>query len=57
MYLARQIKPGLPVIYLTGAADTLALREQRDPIIMKPYSCATLLKIVSSATGSQGEQR
>jgi PAS domain S-box-containing protein len=45
--LARQIQPDLPVIYVTGVADLLALREQaRDPIVMKPYSSATLLKIV-----------
>jgi PAS domain S-box-containing protein len=45
--LARQTRPDLPVIYVTGVADTLALREQaRDPIVMKPYSGATLLKIV-----------
>jgi PAS domain S-box-containing protein len=48
--LARQIQPSLPVIYLTGAADTLALQEQRDPIVMKPYSSATLLKIVRDLT-------
>jgi hypothetical protein len=31
----------------TGVADTLALREQaRDPIVMKPYSGVTLVKIV-----------
>jgi PAS domain S-box-containing protein len=47
VHLARQIQPDLPVIYVTGVADTLALREQaRDPIVMKPYSSATLLKIV-----------
>ena len=35
--LARQTRPDLPVIYVTGVADTLALREQaRDPIVMKP---------------------
>jgi len=45
--LARQTRPDLPVIYVTGVADTLALREEaRDPIVMKPYSGATLLKIV-----------
>jgi PAS domain S-box-containing protein len=45
--LARQIQPDLPVIYVTGVADMLAAREEaRDPIVMKPYSSATLLKIV-----------
>jgi signal transduction histidine kinase len=45
--LARQIQPELPVIYVTGAADALSLREQaHDPIVMKPYSRAALLKIV-----------
>jgi nitrogen-specific signal transduction histidine kinase/CheY-like chemotaxis protein len=48
--LARQIQPNLPVIYLTGAADTLTLQEQRDPIVMKPYSSLTLLKIVRDLT-------
>ena len=45
--LARQTRPDLPVIYVTGVADTLALREHvRDPIVMKPYSGVTLVKIV-----------
>jgi CheY-like chemotaxis protein len=45
--LARQIQPDLPVIYVTGAADALSQREQgHDPIVMKPYSRAALLKIV-----------
>ena len=45
--LARQIQPDLPVIYVTGAADALSLGEQvRDPIVRKPYSRATLLKVV-----------
>jgi PAS domain S-box-containing protein len=48
--LARQIQPNMPVIYLTGAADTLALKEQSDPIVMKPYSSTTLLKIVRDLT-------
>ncbi len=47
VHLARQIQPHLAVIYVTGAADTSALREQaRDPIVMKPYSSATLLEAV-----------
>jgi PAS domain S-box-containing protein len=54
VHLARQIQPNLPVIYVTGAADTLALREQaRDPVFMKPYSCATLLKIVRESMRAQ----
>jgi signal transduction histidine kinase/CheY-like chemotaxis protein len=45
--LARQLQPDLPVIYVTGAADALSLREQgRDPIVRKPYSRTGLLKIV-----------
>jgi CheY-like chemotaxis protein len=45
---ARQFRPDLPVIYVTGAADALSLRERvRDPIVMKPYSRAGLLKIVN----------
>jgi signal transduction histidine kinase/CheY-like chemotaxis protein len=45
--LARQIQPDLPVIYVTGAADALSLREQaHDPIVTKPYSRAALLKAV-----------
>jgi CheY-like chemotaxis protein len=46
--LARSIQPGLPVIYVTGAADTLG-REKvppDDPIVMKPYTRADLLKVV-----------
>ncbi len=46
--VAREMQPNLPVIYVTGAAD--ALRPGRlplgDPILMKPYSRASLLKIV-----------
>jgi PAS domain S-box-containing protein len=46
--LARQIQPNLPVAYLTGAADGLTPGELQscDPIVMKPYSRATLLKAV-----------
>jgi signal transduction histidine kinase/CheY-like chemotaxis protein len=45
--LARQLQPDLRVIYVTGAADALSLRDQaHDPIVMKPYSRAALLKIV-----------
>jgi PAS domain S-box-containing protein len=46
--LAREIQPNLPVAYLTGAADRLTPGELRsqDPIVMKPYSRAALLKIV-----------
>ena len=44
--LARQIQPNLPVIYVTGAADTPALREwgNHDPVVMKPYARAALLR-------------
>jgi two-component SAPR family response regulator len=46
--LARSIQPGLPVIYVTGVADTLGRDRvpSDDPIVMKPYSRATLLKVV-----------
>ena len=45
--LARQTQPDLPVIYVTGVADTLALQEQeRDPVVTKPYNGPVLLKIV-----------
>jgi CheY-like chemotaxis protein len=45
--LARQIQPDLRIIYVTGAADALSLRDQsHDPIVMKPYSRTALLKIV-----------
>jgi len=46
--LARQIQPNLPVIYVTGAADTPAPGEPQshDPVVMKPYARAALLRIV-----------
>jgi CheY-like chemotaxis protein len=46
--LAREIQPGLPVIYLTGAADTLVPGRPPlgDPVVMKPYSRAALIKLV-----------
>jgi CheY-like chemotaxis protein len=46
--LARSIQPNLPVIYVTGAADALGTGEVplEDPIVMKPYSRATLLRAV-----------
>ncbi len=46
--LARTIQPDLPVIYVTGAGDTLGPGKVplSDPIVMKPYSRAALLKIV-----------
>jgi PAS domain S-box-containing protein len=46
--LARSIQPDLPVIYVTGAADALEPGKPPvgDPIVMKPYSRASLLKIV-----------
>jgi len=46
--LAREIQPNLPVIYVTGAADTLGANRPpaEDPIVMKPYSRATLVKLV-----------
>jgi PAS domain S-box-containing protein len=46
--LARTIQPDLPVIYVTGAGDALGPGKVplSDPIVMKPYSRASLLKIV-----------
>jgi PAS domain S-box-containing protein len=44
--LARQSQPNLPVVYVTGAADSLVGSDQPDPVVMKPYARATLLKIV-----------
>ena len=46
--VARQRQPNLPVIYVTGAADALepGRLPPGDPILMKPYSRASLLKIV-----------
>ena len=46
--LARSIQPDLPVIYVTGAADTQGRDRAHpdDPIVMKPYTRAALLKIV-----------
>ena len=46
--LARTIQPDLPVIYVTGAGDALGPGKVplSDPIVMKPYSRAALLKIV-----------
>ena len=46
--LARQLRPELPVVYVSGMADSLApgVRRPRDPILVKPYTRAALLKIV-----------
>ena len=44
--LARHIQPGLPVIYVTGAADALEQDGVSDPVIMKPYTRAALLRSV-----------
>jgi len=46
--LAREIQPDLPVLYVTGASDTLAPGElqPRDPVLMKPFSRTALLKLV-----------
>jgi CheY-like chemotaxis protein len=46
--VAREIQPDLPIVYITGAinipgSDGEALG---DPVVVKPYSRATLLKIV-----------
>ena len=54
--LAREIQPGLPVVYVTGAADTLAPGElqPRDPVLMKPYSSTALLKLVREMVEGAG---
>jgi PAS domain S-box-containing protein len=46
--LARQTQPNLPVVYVTGAADALDPGQSQlgDPILLKPYSRASLLRIV-----------
>jgi hypothetical protein len=46
--LAREVQPNLPVVYLTGAADRLAPGRlpMGDPVVMKPYARASLLRIV-----------
>jgi PAS domain S-box-containing protein len=46
--VAREIQPNLPIVYVTGAADTLVEDGQvtSDPVVMKPYSRASLLKVV-----------
>jgi PAS domain S-box-containing protein len=48
--LARSIQPNLPVIYVTGAADALGTGDVAldDPIVMKPYSRAALLRAVQA---------
>jgi CheY-like chemotaxis protein len=53
--VAREVQPGLPVIYVTGASDMLAPGRQpvEDPIVMKPYSRASLLKIVRERVSSK----
>jgi CheY-like chemotaxis protein len=50
--LARQIQPDLPVVYLTGAADRLVpgMLPMGDPVVMKPYARASLLRIVRERT-------
>jgi CheY-like chemotaxis protein len=50
--LARQIQPDLPVVYLTGAADRLlpGALPMGDPVVMKPYARASLLRIVRERT-------
>ncbi len=46
--LARQRQPNLPVLYVTGAADSLApaVSDPPDPVVTKPYARATLQKMV-----------
>jgi PAS domain S-box-containing protein len=46
--LAREIQSNLPIVYVTGAVDVLGADQQAlgDPVIVKPYSRATLLRTV-----------
>lgn len=46
--LARLRQPNLPILYVTGAAEALppANSGPIDPVVMKPYARATLLKLV-----------
>jgi CheY-like chemotaxis protein len=45
---AREVQPNLPIIYVTGAIDTLGPSGQAlgDPVLRKPYSRASLLRMV-----------
>ena len=46
--IAREIQPNLPIIYVTGAVDTLGPSGQAlgDPVLTKPYSRTSLLRMV-----------
>ncbi len=46
--IAREIQPNLPIIYVTGAVDTLGADGEAlgDPVLTKPYSRTTLLRMV-----------
>jgi CheY-like chemotaxis protein len=46
--VAREIQPNLPVIYVTGALDTLGPSGEAlgDPVLTKPYSRTSLLRMV-----------
>jgi PAS domain S-box-containing protein len=46
--LARDIQPDLPIVYVTGAVDALRADQQAlgDPVVVKPYSRAALLRTV-----------
>ncbi|HTI80513.1 MAG TPA: PAS domain-containing protein [Acetobacteraceae bacterium] len=46
--VAREIQPDLPIVYITGAINMLGTDGQAlgDPVVVKPYSRATLLKMV-----------
>jgi PAS domain S-box-containing protein len=46
--VAREIQPDLPIVYITGAINMLGPDGDGlgDPVVVKPYSRATLLKMV-----------
>jgi len=53
--LAREIRPGLAVVYVTGNADPLdgEAAPVRDAVLMKPYMGAALLRTVGQAVAER----
>ena len=52
---ARALHPGLPVLFLTGHADTWPLLPDTSvPVLRKPYSRAALLEAVAGAIAAGG---
>ena len=56
---ARVKRPALPVLMVTGYADTAAIARGSEtfPILAKPFTLAELASRVSSALGGQGSQQ